>query len=86
MTKTESRSDDTVIIRAAGSEEIRWRTRRMVCLGADQELAAEIAASHADVHDIERLLKAGCTLELAWTIMRPVDKPVAVGVVPDTAP
>jgi hypothetical protein len=26
------------------------------------------------VHDIERLLKAGCTLELAWTIMRPVDK------------
>jgi hypothetical protein len=25
------------------------------------------------VHDIERLLKAGCPLELAWTITKPVD-------------
>jgi hypothetical protein len=47
----------------------------MVSLGADAELAAKIADSDADVHDIERLLKAGCPLELAWTIMRPVDKP-----------
>jgi hypothetical protein len=66
--------DDTVIIRAPGGAEIRWRTQRMVCLGADPELAARIADSDADLHDIERLLKAGCTLELAWTIMRPVDK------------
>jgi hypothetical protein len=70
-----SSRDDTVIIRAPGVAEIRWRTQRMVCLGADPELAAKIADSDADVHDIERLLKAGCTLELAWTIMRPVDKP-----------
>ena len=70
-----STHDGTVIIRAPGGAEIRWRTQRMVCLGADPELAATIADSDADVHDIERLLKAGCTLELAWTIMRPVDKP-----------
>ena len=76
MTKTiASAQDDTVIIRAPGGAEIRWRTQRMVCLGADPELAAKIAESNADLHDIERLLKAGCTLELAWTIMRPVDKP-----------
>jgi hypothetical protein len=78
MTKTTASRDDTVIICAPGSAEIGWRTRRMVSLGADAELAAEIADSDADVHDIERLLKAGCTLELAWTIMRPVDKPPAV--------
>ena len=70
-----SAHDGTVIIRAPGGPEIRWRTQRMVCLGADPELAATIADSDADLHDIERLLKAGCTLELAWTIMRPVDKP-----------
>jgi hypothetical protein len=70
--------DDTVIIRAPGGAEIRWRTQRMVSLGADAELAAKIADSDADVHEIERLLKAGCTLELAWTIMRPVDKPSSV--------
>jgi hypothetical protein len=68
-------TDDTVIIRVQGSAEITWRTQRMVSLGADPELAAKIADSDADVHDIERLLKAGCSLDLAWTIMRPVDKP-----------
>jgi hypothetical protein len=65
MTKTTASMDDTVIIRAPGGAEIRWRTRRMVSLGADAEFAATIDDSDADVHDIERLLKAGCTLELA---------------------
>jgi hypothetical protein len=77
MSKTTAITDDTVIIRVQGSAEITWRTQRMVSLGADAELAAKIADSDADVHDIERLLKAGCPLELAWTIMRPVDKPTA---------
>jgi hypothetical protein len=87
MTNAIARTDDdTVIIRAPGGAEIRWRTQRMVNLGADPELAATIASSDADVHDIERLLKAGCTLELAWTIMRPVDRPpVAVSPAADPA-
>ena len=71
-------SDDTVIIRTPGGEEIRWRTQRMVSLGAEAALAATIAESDADIHDIERLLKAGCTLELAWTIVHPVDEPAKV--------
>jgi hypothetical protein len=74
MTKLNTVTDDTVIIRAPGGPEISWRTQRMVSLGADAELAAKIADSDADVHDIERLLKAGCPLDLAWTIVRPVDK------------
>lgn len=78
MNKTTANPDDTVIIRAPGSAEVKWRTRRLVSLGADAELAAKIADSDADVHDIERLLKAGCSLELAWTIVRPVDKPPVI--------
>jgi hypothetical protein len=66
--------NDTVIIRVPGSPEILWRTQRMVSLGADAELAASIANSDADVHDIERLLEAGCSLELAWTITRPIEE------------
>jgi hypothetical protein len=85
MSKTTAITDDTVIIRVQGSAEITWRTQRMVSLGADAELAAKIADSDADVHDIERLLKAGCPLELAWTIMRPVDKPT-VAASPVTEP
>lgn len=50
----------------------------MVGLGADAEFAAKVADSDVDVHEIERLLKAGCSLELAWTIVRPVDKPSVV--------
>jgi hypothetical protein len=64
--------NDTVIIRASGGPEIGWRVRRLVSLGADEALAATIADSNVDVHDIERLMKAGCPLELAWTITRPV--------------
>jgi hypothetical protein len=74
-TNTNAITNDTVIIRAAGGPEITWRTQRMVSLGADAELAATIANSDVDVHDIARLLKAGCPLELAWTIMQPVDEP-----------
>jgi hypothetical protein len=69
---------DTVIIREPGGTEIRWRTQRMTSLGADATLAAEIANSLADVHDIERLLDAGCPLELAWAITRPVSDPATV--------
>lgn len=71
-------TNNTVIIRAAGGPEITWRTRRMIGLGADAELAANIAASTADLHDIERLLDAGCPLQLAWTIMEPIDESVIV--------
>ena len=71
-------TNNTVIIRAAGGPEIIWRTRRMISLGADAELAANIAASTADLHDIERLLDAGCPLQLAWTILEPIDEPVTV--------
>jgi hypothetical protein len=52
--------------------------QRMISLGADAELAESIANSDADVHDIERLLKAGCPLELAWTIVQPVHERRAV--------
>jgi hypothetical protein len=75
MTDTNAIATDTVIIREPGGPEILWRTQRMTSLGADAALAAEIANSRADVHDIERLLDAGCPLELAWAITRPVSDP-----------
>jgi hypothetical protein len=55
----------------------------MVSLGADAELTASIASSDADVHDIESLLKAGCSLELAWTITRPIEDSPKTGETPD---
>jgi hypothetical protein len=79
MTDTNAIQTDTVIIRAPGGAEIKWRTQRMLSLGAGAELAADVANSNVDVHDIEQLLEAGCSLELAWTITQPVDvKPAAV--------
>jgi hypothetical protein len=77
MSETNAFTNDTVDIRAPEGPEIRWRMQRMVRLGADPELAAKIANSDVDVHDIDRLLKAGCSLELAWTITQPVEEPPA---------
>jgi hypothetical protein len=47
-----------VDIRAPGGPEILWRTQRGESRRPDAELAASIASSGADVHDVERLLKA----------------------------
>jgi hypothetical protein len=77
MTKAEPGAE-TVVIRTPGGPEIAWRTQRLVSLGADADLAAKIADSDADVHDIERLLKAGCPLELAWEILQPLGPPPVV--------
>jgi hypothetical protein len=78
MSEKDAITNNTVIIRAAGGPEIIWRTRRMISLGADAELAATIATSTADLHEIEQLLDAGCPLQLAWTIMEPIDESVPV--------
>jgi len=79
MTDANAVQAETVIIRAPGGAEITWRTQRMLSLGAGAELAADIANSTVDVHDIERMLGAGCPLELAWKITKPVDvKPATV--------
>jgi len=86
MRDTNAVETDTVIIRAPDGAEIKWRTQRMLSLGAGAELAADIASSNVDVHDIERLLGAGCPLELAWTITQPVDvKPTVVHITQEPA-
>jgi hypothetical protein len=72
---TQASGPGTVIIRARGGEEIEWRTQRMLRLGADAELAESVAESDVDVHDIERLLEAGCPLDVAWAIARPATEP-----------
>jgi hypothetical protein len=72
MTNTTEPGPETTVIHVPGSAEIAWRTQRLVSLGADARLAAEIADTTVDVHDIERLLKAGCPLELAWAITGPL--------------
>lgn len=63
------------VIRIRSAEELAWRVRRMTLLGADDALAAEVAASDVDVHAFERLLKDGCTIELAWSITQPLVEP-----------
>lgn len=75
MSDTDGMPTETVIIREPGGAEVRWRTQRMTSLGANAALAVEIANSYADVHEIERLLEAGCPLELAWSITRPLNEP-----------
>jgi hypothetical protein len=76
---------ETILICVPGSAEITWRTQRLVSLGAGADLAAQIAGSDADVHDIERLLKSGCPLELAWSIVRPVDDATPAVAEPDAS-
>jgi hypothetical protein len=86
MTKATQPRPETVLIRVPGSAEVTWRTQRLVSLGADARLAAEIADSDADVHDIERLLKSGCPLDVAWSIVKPVDEATPVVAAAEPAP
>jgi hypothetical protein len=66
-------TQDAAFHRVPNDVEIEWRIKRLSQIGADDELAAEIAASDIDLHDVERMLDAGCKLELAWRIMRPFE-------------
>ena len=63
-------SDGPAVSRVPSEVELDWRMFRLSKLGAGDELAAVIAASDVDVHDVERLLAADCPLELAWEILR----------------
>ena len=45
------------------------RERRALNLGYDPHAARLLAESDADLHDLERLLDAGCSLSLAFEIV-----------------
>ncbi len=62
--------DGPAVSRVPSQDELDWRMFRLAKLGAADELAARIAASDVDVHDVERLLALACPLELAWEILR----------------
>jgi len=53
-----------------------WRFTRLSRVRKDagarknDRWCGEAAASDVDVHDLERLLRANCPLELAWEILR----------------
>jgi len=64
------RSAGPAVSRVPSEDERDWRVFRLSKLGAGDWLAAEIALSDVDVHDVERLLAAACPLELAWEILR----------------
>jgi hypothetical protein len=50
----------------------RWRSKRLSRLGLDREPAEMLAAEPAfSVHELERLLAAGCPLGTALRILRP---------------
>ena len=52
---------------------VEWRAFRLEKLGIDDPaLRDEIADSFVDVHDLERLLNAGCKLDVAWRILAPL--------------
>ena len=46
-----------------------WRCDRAYKLGFDQEIAADIAVGPLDIHDLEALIKRGCSPALALEIL-----------------
>lgn len=57
---------------AAGEHErlLSWRELRFLTLGLPPLLALELARSAVDLHDFERLTRAGCPPETAASILR----------------
>ncbi len=49
----------------------RWRLERLIRLGYDETSATELAAeAGVDVHDLERVLELGATLDQARRILQ----------------
>jgi hypothetical protein len=49
-------------------EITRWRTERLLALGFSLREAAFLALTEVDVHELERLIAAGCPRETAVRI------------------
>jgi hypothetical protein len=49
-------------------EITRWRTERLLTLGFSLREAAFLALTEVDVHELERLIAAGCPRETAVRI------------------
>ncbi|MGH3084410.1 MAG: hypothetical protein ACRDNP_10215 [Gaiellaceae bacterium] len=47
---------------------MRWRTERLLALGYELRLAASLAISGVDIHELERLIGNGCPRETAVRI------------------
>ena len=56
---------DETTAATVGSDVFAWRLERLLKLGYDQEQAAELADSRVDIHDIEKLIAAGCRPDIA---------------------
>ena len=52
-----------------------WRRRRLVAAGFDARLAAWVADSGIDLHELLVLVDRGCPPELAARILAPLDAP-----------
>jgi hypothetical protein len=61
--ETDPRSADEV------SRVFRWRLKVAVGIGCDTDLASQIAASHLDLRDLERLIHDGCDPTVAFRIL-----------------
>jgi hypothetical protein len=48
---------------------LAWRLHQLLELGLPTSMAEKVAASHADLHEIEHLLQHGCAPDLAAEIV-----------------
>jgi hypothetical protein len=59
----------------AGRTVVRWRRERLVEAGFPSATAAELAAdARYDTHALIGLVEAGCPLELAVSILAPIEE------------
>lgn len=54
-----------------------WRRRRLIAAGFDAQLAARLAASRIDLHELLVLVDRGCPPHLAARILAPIDAPAS---------
>ena len=52
-----------------------WRRRRLIAAGFDAALAAWVADSGIDLHELLVLVDRGCAPQLAARILAPIDAP-----------
>jgi hypothetical protein len=52
-----------------------WRRRRLIAAGLDAPLAAWVADSGIDLHELLVLVDRGCPPDLAARILAPIDAP-----------
>ena len=67
--------EKSILVEMSSNPDEEWQAERLKELGARKTQARHAAEGGADWHDVDDLMRRGCSLSLALKILKPLEEP-----------